>query len=246
MGTPEEVTYSFTTEPFFSGLKKDYIIFVRFRDPRGTIRFIDDHKPSVLSNQWLPAQTYSYTRTVIVPENIPAGTYTIELGMYQNSGRGERILMNAPKTGPRSYDLGKLQIVPAQSEGTFTSGWYDVEQDPQEKWYHWRWMSEEGVASFANPEADSILYLKAETDLSRFPTPPRITVQLGETTLEEFEAPSGEFLKKYLIPRQQLGNAKTVEATIHMDQTFIPASDGVSKDTRKLSLKVYLFYLTKS
>lgn len=243
LGTPVEVTYSFTTTPRFSGVKKDYILFVRFRDPRGMIRFVDDHKPPVLSNQWQANQTYSYTRTVIIPEKIPEGTYSVELGMYQSSGRGERILLNAPKVGTRSYDMGQLQIVPAASEGEFVSGWYDAESDPHEDWYHWRWIGADAVLRVRNPQADSILYLKAATDLGRFPSPPKITVQVGSETVSEFELNTGEFLKTFSVSKGQLGVEKTVDLSIHIDQTFVPSSNGTSKDTRQLGLKVFLFYL---
>src|SRR5262249_28273682 len=144
-GTPVEITYTFTTDAHFAGLRKDYLIFVRFRDSQGTIRFVDDHTPAVLTNQWTPSQTYTYTRSVFVPENIPAGTYVIELGMYQTSGRGELMQLNAPKRGDRAYDLGRIQIALPSSKAEYVSGWYDPESEPQERWYHWRWMGKSAV-----------------------------------------------------------------------------------------------------
>jgi hypothetical protein len=246
MGTPVEVTYSFTTTPQFQGLKKDYVIFVRFRDPRGVIRFIDDHSPPVLSNQWQPAQTYAYTRTVIVPEKIPQGNYSIEMGMYQTSGRGERILMNAPKVSIRSYLMGHLQILPYSEAGEYVRGWYDLESDPQEDWYHWRWMGKEAVLRVSSPQADSILYLKGETDLSRFQQPPDITVRVGAQTVDVFELNTGEFMKKYFVSQQQLGPGATVDLTLQTGETFVPSGAGNSKDTRELGLKIILFYLAKA
>lgn len=246
MGTPVEVTYSFATTPQFQGLKKDYIVFVRFRDPRGVIRFIDDHSPPVLSNQWLPDQTYSYTRTVIVPENIPQGDYSIELGMYQASGRGERILMNAPKVSVRSYSMGHLHILPYAEAGEYARGWYDAESDPQEDWYHWRWMAKEAVLRVSSPQVDSILYLKGETDLSRFQQPPTVTVMIGSQIIDVFDLSSGEFMKKYFVNKAQLGTGPTVDLTLQTNATFTPSAAGNSKDTRELGLKIILFCLTKA
>lgn len=246
MGAPVEVTYSFTTTSQFQGLKKDYIIFVRFRDPRGVIRFIDDHSPPVLSNQWQPDQTYAYTRTVIVPENIPQGNYSIEMGMYQASGRGEGIVMNAPRVSVRSYSMGHLQILPYSETRGYVSGWFDKESDPQEGWYHWRWMGKEAVLRVDSPQADSILYLKGETDLSRFRQPPEITVRVGEQTVDVFELNTGEFMKKYFVSKQQLGSGSSVDLTLQTSETFIPSASGNSKDTRELGLKVILFCLERA
>lgn len=248
MGTPVEVDYSFTTSGDFSGVRKNLNVFVHFIDPQGTIRFVDDHLPPVRTNQWVPSQKYRYTRTVFIPENIPFGEYTIELGVYLSEGKGERVELNAKKLTPRSYDVGKLLIREPQESGVqYLEGWYDVERDPAENFYHWRWTKRKAILQTPNPGADSILYLRAESDLSNFPRPQHVTVRMDGDVVDQFNIPSNEqFVKKYSITKDQLGESSTVILELEVDQTFSPASKGNFADTRELGLRVFDFYLTSA
>ncbi|HET6267660.1 MAG TPA: hypothetical protein VFG11_08080, partial [Acidobacteriota bacterium] len=181
-----------------------------------------------------------------VPENIPAGTYVIELGMYQTSGRGELMQLNAPKRGDRAYDLGRIQIALPSSKAEYVSGWYDAESEPQERWYHWRWMGKSAVLRVENPKADSLLYLKAAAELTRFPKSPQVRVSVNGQEIDSFEVDTPEFSKMYHVAKKDLGPGERVELKVETDATFVPASDKVSQDRRELGLKVFLFYLGKA
>ena len=246
MGTPVDINYSFVTADDFQGFRKNLTVFVHFRDPHGTIRFVDDHLPPVRTNQWVSSEKYDYRRTVFVPENIPSGEYTIELGVYLPQGKGERIELNAKKITTRSYDVGKLTIrQPGQSAIRFLDGWYDVERDPSESFYHWRWTKGKAIAETPNPHADSILYLRGDSDQSKFPQPQTVSIRLNSTVVDEFQVSgSDEFVKRYEIPKNQLGDDANVKLEIDVNETFVPASKGNSADTRELGLRVLNFYLT--
>jgi hypothetical protein len=248
MGTPVEVNYSFKTSKDFPGLKKDLIVFVHFLDPSGKIRFVDDHNPPLRTNQWGPGRDYSYVRTYFLPENIPAGDYTVQLGMYTPSGKGERFVLNAKQLSDRSYAVGNIKILePApENEPQYVSGWYDLERSPNDNWYHWRWIGKSAVARIANPRSNAFLYLKAESERHRFQEPQRITVFLKDQQIDQFEVESSEtFAKKFEIPAASLGADPKVDVKLEVDRTFSPSMDGKTGDTRQLGLRVYCLYLTK-
>jgi hypothetical protein len=249
MGTPVEITYTFDTSDDFPGLKKDLTIFVHFLDPRNVIRFVDDHHPPTRTNQWLSAGHYTYNRTYFIPENIPEGKYKVELGMYTPSGKGERFVLNAKPLSERSYEVGEIKVVsPSErTQNEYVSGWYDVEKEPDDNWYHWRWTSRSALVRAPNPNRDSYLYIKADTQVSRFQEPPNVTVILNGETLDEFTIESeSEFVKRYEIRKAELGSEDQVEIGLTVDQTFTPALAGNSQDIRELGLKVYCVYLGPS
>lgn len=249
MGTPVEVEYSFDTAKDYPGLKKDLTVFVHFLDPQGIIRFVDDHVPAQLTNQWKAGSTYTYTRTIFIPENIPAGGYTIELGMYTPSGKGEGFALNAKRISERSYDVGNFRIVKpnVNSQPEYVEGWYEPEREINNDWYHWRWISGIAALRVPNPQADAFLYLKADTDPERFPEPQSVQLSLNQTRVDQFPMEGGEpMVKKYFIPKEKLGQQEKVELKIEVDKTFVPASDGKATDKRKLGIRVYSLYLGKA
>ena len=242
IGTPLEVEYKFRTSADFEGLRKDLIVFVHFLDPRGTIRFVDDHTPPILTNQWGAGQEYSYWRTVFLPENIPAGEYVVELGMYTPSGKGERFALNARRISERSYDVGHVQLHAPHPEeiGDFVNGWYDVEREPGNPWEHWRWTSGNALLRMKNPKADAFLYLKADTDRGRFADPQNVVVKLEDSEISRFEMQSSEpIVKKIPIDAAQLGTKPDVDLTLEIAPTFVPGG----ADSRHLGIRVYSFYL---
>jgi hypothetical protein len=242
MGTPIEVTYSFDTSDDFPGLKKDLTVFVHFLDPSKRIRFVDDHNPPIRTNQWGPARNYSYSRTYFLPENIPAGKYIVELGMYTPIGKGERFVLNAKQLSERSYEVGSINILNAATEPQLISGWFDLEREPNNVWYHWRWISKTAVAKLPNTHANSILYLKAEGEPQRFQNPQNVTVYMNDQQLDRFSVETAEpFVQKYKIDVASLGSASTIEVKLEVDQTFVPSES----DKRELGLRVYDLYLGK-
>jgi hypothetical protein len=129
----------------------------------------------------------------------------------------------------------------------YVEGWYDEERDPSENFYHWRWTKRKAVLRTSSPEADSILYLRAESDQSWFPQPQKVILRWRGVILDEFLVPgSEEFEKKYHLRKDQLGPGPMVDLELNVDQTFIPASKGNSSDRRELGLRVFNLYLTRA
>jgi hypothetical protein len=246
MGTPVEVTYTFQTGSDFPGLKKDLIVFVHFLDPSRRIRFVDDHNPPIRTNQWGPGRNYAYTRTYFIPENITQGEYVVELGMYTPSGKGERFVLNAKQISDRSYQVGglKIQKPSRDSQPQFVFGWYDEERDPNDDWYHWRWMGKSAIARLKNTHSNALLYLKAESERHRFQEPQRISVFLKDRQIDQFEVDSSEtFVRKFEIPADLLGHEEHVDVKLEVNHTFSPSVDKNAGDSRELGLRVYCLYL---
>ena len=248
MGTPIEVTYSFSTKSNYVALSKEMTVFVHFIDPRGNRRFQDDHVPPKPISEWRPDGNYNYTRTVFVPKNIPAGEYSVVAGIY-SPRKEERIVLQAKPYGNRSYEMGILliEIPPQGPVAQYTSGWYALESEPNDVGTSWRWMKKEAVLKCRNPKNDALLYLKVDGVPERFSEPQKLTVAVDGHEIETFALTSNQPVsKKYDVSRSMLGNENMVEVKLAVDQSFIPANDKVSRDTRELGIRVYQLYLGKA
>ena len=248
MGTPIEITYSVATKPDFVALYKDMTVFVHFIDPKNVRRFQDDHRPPKPTAEWRPNGNYNWTRTVFIPKNIPAGEYSLVVGIYSPS-KGERMILEAKPYGNRSYDMGTLlvEIPPQEPAMQYTSGWYDAESDPADISTSWRWTKKEAILKVRNPNDDALLYLKVDGVPERFPGGQKLTVNVAGNEVETFPIQSNQpVMRKYSIDKAMLGSEKQVEIKLIADQTFSPASDTVSRDTRELGVRVYQVYLGKA
>jgi hypothetical protein len=248
MGTPVEVTYSFSTKSDFVALYKDQTVFVHFIDPKGVRRFQDDHRPPKPTTDWRPNGNYNWTRTVFIPKNIPAGEYSVVVGIYSPT-KGERMLMESKPFGNRSYDMGTLlvEIPPQAPVIQYSSGWYDPETEPADINSAWRWMKKEAVIKVKNPNDDSLLYLKIDGVPERFPDGQKLTVMVGDHEVETFAIQSNQpVMKKYSIDKALLGTGNMVDIKLVVDKTFTPASDKLSRDSRELGIRVYQVYLGKA
>jgi hypothetical protein len=249
MGTPIELTYSFTTKKDYVALNRDLWVFCHFLDPKRVIRFQDDHQPSIATSQWRPGQTYHYSRTLFIPKNIPHGEYTISAGIYA-PGKDERLELDATSLDHRAYNMGTftIEIPPQEPIIQYKSGWYDPESFPNDPQVQWRWTKKEAVMRVRNPNVDALLYFKADANSDRFGTDPqKVTVKVGDTPIDTFPMVGNQpILKKYTISKDKLGPGKMLELKVEVDKTFRPAEDKVSADTRELGIRIYELYLGKA
>jgi hypothetical protein len=248
MGTPIEVTYSFSTKPDFVALYKDQTVFVHFIDPKRVRRFQDDHRPPKPTTDWRPNGNYNWTRTVFIPRNIPAGEYSVVVGIYSPT-KGERMILEGKAYGNRSYDMGTLlvEIPPQEPAMQYVSGWYDPETEPADINSAWRWTKKEALLKVRNPGDDSLLYLKVDGVPERFPDGQKLTVMINDHPVDTFPIVSNmPEMKKYSIDKATLGTGKTCDIKLVVDKTFTPASNNISRDTRELGVRVYHIYLGKA
>lgn len=248
MGTPVEVTYSFSTKQDYVALNKNLTVFVHFLDPKKVMRFQDDHLPPKPTSEWRPGGNYNYTRTVFIPRNIPAGEYRVVMGIYSPE-QAQRIVLDAKDSDHRSYDMGTLliEIPPTEPIVQYGQGWYDPESAPGDITNHWRWTKKEAILKVRNPKADALLYANVDAVPEKFQEPQTVTISVNNHPIDSFRVSGNQpLMKKYPVAKDLLGDNKLVEVKIAVDKTFVPASDKNSRDTRELGVRVYQLYLGKA
>jgi hypothetical protein len=78
------------------------------------------------------------------------------------------------------------------------------------------------------------------------PTPQRVQLQAGATTLDSFSLTPGErAVRTVNIPAAAMGNSDTVELTLTVDPTFSPAylPGSQNRDVRTLGVRVFHAYI---
>ncbi len=245
IGSPIEATYRFELGPDFESLDKDYTVFVHFLDSHDELLFTDDHQPPEPTSTWQEGSTIEYARTVFVPLYPYLGTATIEMGLYF-SETGERLGLSGTDTGQMGYRVGQLTLLD-QKENIFLvykEGWHPLESSSENPALEWQWTKQEAVCSFKNPKVDSLLYLRADTNIEAFSEPLQVSVFVGDTELTQITVEDRDpFLTKIPIPATALGSEDWVDLRIVNNQSFVPSELGIGSDPRQLGLRVYHLYI---
>jgi hypothetical protein len=103
-----------------------------------------------------------------------------------------------------------------------------------------------GRLAFANPRADSTLFIQVDQPGYQFPVDQHVEVTVNEVTVDEFDLPRGpQALRRVPIARAQMGAAELVDVRIIADKTFVPAQVPQldSADTRQLGIRLLQVFL---
>lgn len=238
-----EVTYAWECEPAMKRLGEEHRVFVHFVDKTGTVLFTDDHLPTPSVVEWQPGNTYSYRRTVFVPNYSYTGPVEIRLGLEPVAGaRKLRVALKAEDVGLREYRALRIEFAP-ETESIYVfekDGWHDPETSPDNPSLERTWTKKDATISFKNPQKDVILYLEGDTNFKAFAKPPVLTVSVGGTTGVVIPIPDGEvFLKRIRFKAADLGSGDFVDLRLSMNQTFNPKDLGINADARTLGLMVH-------
>jgi hypothetical protein len=246
VGSPVDMTYRFSVAPDAPPIDGDYLVFVHFVDAAGEQMWTDDHEPPTPTRQWKPGATIEYTRTMFVPKFPYVGDTTVELGLYSLAS-GERLPLSGDDTGMRSYRVARFNMT-VQSDNVFVvfkDGWHETEVS-EDGGLEWRWSKREGTITFRNPNRDAVLLLQVDQPVSGLPAPQRVEVRSGTTVVDSFALPIGvRELRRIDLPLTLLGGAETIELTIAVDKTFVPATVPAlrSSDSRELGIRVFRAYV---
>lgn len=245
VGTPVDITYRFAVAEDAPPFAEDYLVFVHFLDATGQRMWTDDHEPPAPTRQWKPGQTVEYTRTVFIPKFPYVGPTNIQLGLYSRES-GERLPLAGQDRGLRAYQVGSfnMSLQPDSVFVVFKDGWHAAEtaDDGEE----WQWSKREGTVAFRNPRRDAELLLQVDQAVNAFSSPQRVEVRIGSAVVDSFTLPIGvRELRRIALPEAVLGTADTVEMTIAVDKTFVPADvPGLrSSDPRELGIRVFRVYI---
>ena len=243
IGSPMEMTYRFAVAPDAPAIAEDYWVFVHFLDADGELMWTDDHQPPTPTRQWKPGSTIEYTRTMFVPKFPYVGETRIQAGLYARSS-GDRLPLAAESVGQRAYQLATFTMC-LQSDNIFVvfrDGWHETETGEDGSGVEWQWSKKDATLSFRNPKRDILFYLEADQPVTALTEPQRVELRLGTEVVDSFALASGQReLRRVPISAAALGQAETVELTISVDRTFVPASVPAlrSIDPRELGVRVF-------
>jgi hypothetical protein len=247
IGSPLEMTYRFAVAEDAPAFSEDYWVFVHFLDADGELMWTDDHQPPTPTRQWKPGQAIEYERTMFVPKFPYTGQTLVEVGLFSRQ-TSERLPLNGDTRGQRSYQVAAFDLT-EQGESQFVifrTGWHPTEVADDEVGTEWQWSKKEATLTFRNPKRDVAIYLQVDQPVARLPTPQQVEVRIGETVVDSFSlAPAGAELREFPVSASQLGSADTVEMTIVVDRTFVPARMPAleSRDPRELGIRVFRAYV---
>jgi hypothetical protein len=245
IGSPVDVTYKFAVAPDAPAFAEDHWVFVHFLDTDGELMWTDDHQPPTPTTAWKPGSSVEYTRTTFVPKFPYTGEMRVEIGVFSRQ-TSERLPLDGQNAGMRSYRVAAFTVRP-QSDNLFVvfrDGWYDTEVG-DEGGVEWQWSRRAGTLTFRNPKRDVVLFLQVDQP-ALLKEPRQVEVRSGAMPVDTFSLQPGvRELRRINLSPQQLGEGETVELTVAVDKTFVPASvpELKSLDPRELGVRVFRAYV---
>jgi hypothetical protein len=208
----------------------------------------DDHEPPTPTRQWKPGATIEYSRTMFIPKFPYVGETTVEIGLFSPAS-GDRLPLAGTTEGQRSYHVATfdMRLESDPLVVVFGDGWYETEVATEGAGREWQWSKQEATLSFRNPKRGVRLYLQADQPVKEaFPEPQRVEMRIGPAVVDSFTlVPGGSELRRTDIPVASLGGAETIEMTISVDKTFVPAALPAlrSADPRELGIRVFRVFV---
>ena len=243
IGSPIEMRYRFAVAADAPAVNGDYSVFVHFVDSDGELMWTDDHEPPTPVRQWKPGQTVEYTRTMFIPKFPYVGQTRVEIGLY-SATNGERLPMTGKTQGQRSYEVGAFNMR-LESDDLFVifrDGWHATEVASEAAGLSWQWSRKDATLTFPNPRREVELFLQLDQPVAASSTPQQVDVKAGTEVVDRFPLPAGRTeLRRIKLSPTQLGTADTVELTLSVDRTFVPATIPAlkSNDPRELGVRVF-------
>jgi hypothetical protein len=247
IGMPIEMAYRFVVAASAPGFTEDDTVFVHFLDTDGELMWTDDHQPVVPTTQWKPGQTIEYSRTMFVPKFPYSGDTTVVIGLYSPRS-GARVPMAGQTKGQREYQVASFNLHP-QTDNlyvVFKDGWHETEVAEDATGLEWQWSKKTATLAFRNPMRDVLLYFQCDQPVKVLGTPQQVELRIGPAVIDSFSLPAGpRELRKVNLTSAQLGSGETVDVTVAVDRTFVPATTTQLKstDARELGIRVFRAYV---
>jgi hypothetical protein len=251
LGSPIEVTYTWTVEAGAKKLDQDYEAFLHFLDSHDVILFAESNMPTPPTSTWEPGHTYSYTLTHFIPVYPYVGPVEVRMGLAPTQGRRERPALKGDDAGLREYRVAKMEFVP-QTENIFLvykEGWHNPETHPDNPSVERTWTKKEALVSFKNPHKDVIVYLEGDTCVKCFPRTPELTVTVGNGVGLRIPIDTPDVhLDKIRVKAADLGTDEWVDLKLAMNQSFVPKdlNPPLNNDDRELGFNVYHLYVAEA
>ena len=157
---------------------------------------------------------------------------------------GGEVALAGDHIGQGAYAVATIELAPPpKSILMFQDGWHQRERDGDREW---QWTAGEAIITFRNPRQDSILYFELDGRPDLFESPPRVELVVGDRTIDSFSLEaSGVTFHAAMVSASDFGDDDTTELTLHVDQTFVPATlpDSNGVDARRLGVRVFHAFL---
>jgi hypothetical protein len=247
IGSPLQMKYRFAVAQNAPPFAEDYWVFVHFLDADGELMWTDDHEPPTPTTQWKPGQSIEYDRTMFIPKFPYTGQTLVEMGLFSRR-TNERLPLSGETTGQRAYQVAAFDLG-MQSDNQFVifkEGWHPTEVADDEIGTEWQWSKKEATLTFRNPKRDVTVYLQLDRPVAAFPDPQKVEVRIATAVVDSFALqPKQAELRRFPVTSAQLGTGDTVEMTISVDRTFVPANvpEMKSGDPRELGVRVFRAYI---
>jgi hypothetical protein len=247
------MNYTYDLTDKFTGLDKDYTIFVHFwRTQNREMLLGDDHKPPRSTREWKKGDKITYSRKLFIPKFLEEididfeGYEEIKLtvGLYDpvSKDEAEKIILYQKVIKVETASLNAPEIV-------YSEGWNSVETDlkiDDPHWRKWRWTTKKAVCIIENPKKASTLIIRGGVDKNKIQDQ-KIAFKINNQVLDEFIPGSAKFEKQYTVTPEQMGAEYEFKFEIETNQVFVPAElDPNSTDKRELGVQIYFFYFRES
>lgn len=247
------MNYTYDLTDKFTGLDKDYTIFVHFwRTQNREMLLGDDHKPPRSTREWKKGDKITYSRKLFIPKFLEEididfeGYEEIKLtvGLYNpvSKDEAEKIILYQKVIKVETASLNAPEIV-------YSEGWNSVETDlkiDDPHWRKWRWTTKKAVCIIENPKKASTLIIRGGVDKNKIQDQ-KIAFKINNQVLDEFIPGSAKFEKQYTVTPEQMGAEYEFKFEIETNQVFVPAElDPNSTDKRELGVQIYFFYFRES
>ena len=245
-GSPIEITYRFAVADDAPEFTENYWVFVHFLDTDGELMWTDDHEPPTPTRQWKPGAIVEYPRVMFVPMFPYVGQTSVEVGLVSTT-TGDRLPLTGETTGQRSYRIGTFDMRPRGDDldVAFVDGWHEAESADEVAAPRWRWSKKDAILSFPNHDREIRVYLQVDQPAAALSGPQRVEVRVGAELVDSFVPTPQMAFRRFQVSASQLGSAETVDLTISVDDTFVPAALPAlnSPDARELGIRVFRVFV---
>lgn len=233
IGTAAQATFQFLFDRRAPALSEDYVVRLELLDTKGAVLWSDEHTPPAPTSRWVPGETVSYSRVVLIPLLPYLGETKVA------------VELDSPATHTGMFrGLTTVRLLPPFEllQMRSLAGWYP-EYDPADPRIEWRWSGREAIVAMQNPKIDVTfsLYFEGRPDLFPSDDPQHLIVLVGDRVIERIPIDTpGPRRRDVLLPADALGVDDVVNVTLRVDNTFrpadLPGSDG--RDTRELGIRL--------
>ena len=238
LGSAADVTLRFHV-PSNAAFHGPHRVLMRLLFDDGHVMASYDHDPPVPTEQWEPGKAITYTQRILLPEVPYVGEAPLVVGLASSSGK--RLLLTGKDVGDRMYEVATVKLHAERTLLVHEEGWHRREGPPVETGF--RWTRARATMTFRNPRRDCVLHLRLSGQPDVFPTPPHISILIGDRIVQRVPVTSSETDYEVALNAAAFGAGDDLVLTFAVDRTFVPVLVGRGVDRRELGFRVHHVFL---